>query len=111
MITGPDVLLLIWAVGVAYHAPRILKRLSLITTCDPIELCQGCRDERRNVMHEGMTFEFLGAAGGPVMVLLEANIWYLKPFQPALRRLAGREPLPTCSKGSCLAHTSTRRRA
>ncbi|MEV4472870.1 hypothetical protein [Nonomuraea sp. NPDC049504] len=111
MITKWEVLSLIWASGVAYTAPRILNRWSLITTCDPIELCQGCRDERRYVMQEGMTYEVMGAAGGPLQVLVEAFAWYLKPFLPALRRAAGRPPLPTCSKGSCLAHTSTRRRA
>lgn len=111
MITGWDVLSLVWEVGVAYTAPRILKRWSLITTCDPIDLCQGCRDERRNVMEDGMALEVMGAAGVAMQVLVEAFIWYLKPFLPALRRAAGRPPLPTCSKGSCLAYTSTRGQA
>ncbi|GAA2830394.1 hypothetical protein [Nonomuraea rubra] len=109
MITGWDALSLIWACGVAYTAPRILKRWSLITTCDPIDLCQGCRDERRQVMQDAMVYDVMGPAGGALQVLIEAFIWYLKPFVPALRKLAGREPLPTCSKGPCLAYT--RRRA
>ncbi|GAA4946485.1 hypothetical protein HD597_006816 [Nonomuraea thailandensis] len=105
MISSWDVLSLIWAVGVAHTAPRILKRWSLITTCDPIDLCQGCRDERRHVKQDAMVYDVMGPVGGALQVLIEASIWYLQPFIPALRKLAGREPLPTCSKGSCLAYT------
>lgn len=95
-----------WGAGTAYHAPKVLRRLVLITNCPPSELCDGCRDERRRVMLRGLEWSIFGDAAGVILVLAEAMGWFLKPFRPALRRAAGEEPYPTCSKGSCLAYTS-----
>jgi hypothetical protein len=103
-IDGFAVLLLIWAGGTAIQAPRVLKRWSKITTCDPLELCDGCRDERKRVMLHADEWEFLGSFGGPVMVVLEAAGWYMEPFVPAIRKSAGKEPHPKCSKGQCVAY-------
>ncbi|MEU7891757.1 hypothetical protein AB0B45_02705 [Nonomuraea sp. NPDC049152] len=104
MITPVDVTFLAWALSVAYSAPRILKRWSLITTCDPLELCDSCRDERRAVMNEADEWEILGPVGGVLMVMLTAFGWYLTPLLPIVRKVTGRKPLPKCSKGSCLSH-------
>ncbi|MEV4749000.1 hypothetical protein AB0K21_21700 [Streptosporangium sp. NPDC049248] len=105
MISEWDVIWLVWAVGTAYRAPRTLKRWSLITTCDPLELCDGCRDERKSVMREAHDWDHFGPVGVPLLVLLEAMGWYIRPFSPAFRKAVGKDPLPTCSKGACLAHT------
>lgn len=105
MITPWDVITLVYLAGVGYNASRILKRWSLITTCDPVNLCDACRDERRNVMNQADDWEVMGAFGSALAVLLEAGVWYLKPFIPASRKALGKEPLPTCSKGTCVAHT------
>lgn len=104
MITPWDVIMLVYAAGVAYHAPRILKRWLLITTCDPLQLCEGCRDERKRVMHEADEWEVIGVFGSALMVVVEAAIWYLKPCLPAIRKAAGKEPLRACSKAPCLAY-------
>ncbi|MEU8195307.1 hypothetical protein AB0C10_16150 [Microbispora amethystogenes] len=107
MITPFDVLLAVYGLGVAYHLPRSRDRLVLLTNCNPTELCGGCRDERRRVMHEGMEWEAMfGDFAGPFMVLLDALAWYVKPLLPALQRSMGREPRAKCSKGECLAWTS-----
>ncbi|MFC7641522.1 hypothetical protein ACFQX6_11375 [Streptosporangium lutulentum] len=50
-------------------------------------------------------WEPFGPVGVPLMVLLEAMSWYLKPIAPALRKAVGKEPWPKCSKGTCLAYT------
>ncbi len=111
VISGGDVFSLVWAAGVVVQAPRILKRWSLITTCDPVDLCGACRDERRSVMHGADQFMAMGAFGGPLMVMLEAFVWYIRALQPAVRRVVGQEPLPSCSRGSCVAHTGVRAEA
>ena len=105
MIGAWDVIGLVYVAGVVYHAPRILKRWSLITTCDPTQLCDGCRDERTWVMRQADFYEVMGVFGLALMVILQAGAWYLKPLVPAIRRAIGKELLPVCSKGSCLAHT------
>ncbi|GGO63029.1 hypothetical protein [Nonomuraea cavernae] len=103
---GPwDVIVLVYVLGVAYQAPRVLKRWALITSCEPIQLCDACRDERRQVMHDADQWEVLGVFGSALMVMLEAAAWYLKPLVPASRKALGKELLPRCSKGTCLAHT------
>ncbi|WP_433235341.1 hypothetical protein ACQPYK_25175 [Streptosporangium sp. CA-135522] len=105
MITPWDVIALVYAAGIAYNAPRILKRWSLITSCDPVNLCDPCWDERRKVMYDADQFEVMGVFGSTLMVVLKAMVWYIKPFNSAVRKALGKEPLPTCSKGTCLAHT------
>ncbi|MEU6719847.1 hypothetical protein ABZ897_51050 [Nonomuraea sp. NPDC046802] len=105
MITSWDVIGLVYWLGIAYQAPRVLKRWSLITSCDPIQLCDACRDERREVIHEADQYEVWGVFGAALMVVLGAARSCYKPFIRASRRAFGKESLPTCSKGSCLAYT------
>ncbi|MEU6728823.1 hypothetical protein ABZ917_34375 [Nonomuraea wenchangensis] len=57
-----DVVMMVYVVGVACHAPRILKRWPLITSCDPIQLCDGCRDERRRVVHKADKWKVRGCS-------------------------------------------------
>ncbi|MEV0617630.1 hypothetical protein AB0I81_30215 [Nonomuraea sp. NPDC050404] len=105
MITSWDIIMLVHAMGITYRVPRVLDRWSLITSCDPVNLCDACRDERRKVMHEAAQFEVYGAFGSALMVMLEAMAWFIKPLIPASRKAFRKERLPTCSKGTCLAHT------
>lgn len=108
VLTGADVLYLVWVIGTAIHASRLFKHWAAITNADPVDLCDGCRDERRRVMHEATQLQVLGSAGIAVLLLVEAAGWWARPIVPVVRKMFGREPLPKCSKGSCVAYTSVR---
>ncbi|MEV4079069.1 hypothetical protein AB0J43_02095 [Nonomuraea fuscirosea] len=99
-----DVIALVYALGTAYQAPRILKRWSLITNCDPIQLRDACRDERREAMRDADHYEMWDVFESALTVV-GAAIWHIRPLLPASRKALGKDSLARCSNGTCLAHT------
>lgn len=104
VISGNDILLFIWLFGTALNARPTLHRLARLSDRDPTQMCDGCRARRRSLLLDASGWEILGPNGAVGMVILEASTWWITPFVPAIRRMAGSEHQPRCVGRHCSAH-------
>jgi hypothetical protein len=104
MVTAHDALLWLWLLGTAVSVRPTMHRLARLADRDPTAMCFGCRERRRSLLHELPQLEPLGAAGVALLVFVEACAWWILPFEPWARRVAGSTPQPRCTGSSCVAN-------
>jgi hypothetical protein len=104
MVTADYAVFWLWALITMLNVRPTISRLTRLAERGPAAMCPGCRERRRSLLLDLPELQALGPAGGAFLVLIEAGAWWIYPFEPWARRVAGSVPRPRCRGASCAAH-------